>query len=323
MKDELKDESKDAGKTLVPTSGDAVNLPFIYQPYSHTEIDAVSKQFYVAAMDSLNRAGIPFLVGGAYAFACYAKIERHTKDFDIFVKKEDAERVLENLSRVLKCKSDRTYPHWLYKAILGENFIDIIYSSGNGIAVVDDIWFEKAETGIVLGVKSKLIPAEEMIWSKGFIMERERFDGADVAHIIRGWGSKMDWGRLIMRYDSNWRVLFSHLVLFGYIYPAELETIPDWVMNHMIQLLQQAKPEPTPTPYHANRPDGLPAHEQNDPTNLCRGTLLSRQQYLKDVAEWRYYDARTQATNGNAPVMSEQDVAHWTAAAFVHGVGNP
>ena len=30
-----------------------------------------------------------------------------------------------------------------------------------------------------------LIPAEEMIWSKAFIMERERYDGADVAHILR------------------------------------------------------------------------------------------------------------------------------------------
>lgn len=322
MKDELKDDRQNSGKSLVPTTGDAVKLPFLYQPYSHTEIDSVSKNFYVAAMDALNKAGIPFLVGGAYAFAHYAKIERHTKDFDIFVKQVDADRVLECLSKALNCQGDRTYPHWLFKAILGENFIDIIYSSGNGIAIVDDVWFEKAEEGLVLGVMSKLIPAEEMIWSKGFIMERERFDGADVAHIIRGWGSKMEWGRLIKRYDSHWRVLFSHLVLFGYIYPAELETIPDWVMNHMIQLLQQAKPEPTQTPFHANRPD-LPSLESSDPTNLCRGTLLSRQQYLKDVAEWRYYDARTQVQKGGSPIMSDEAVAHWTAAAFGHGIGKP
>ena len=31
----------------------------------------------------------------------------------------------------------------------------------------------------------RLIPVEEMIWSKGLIMERERFDGADVTHLIR------------------------------------------------------------------------------------------------------------------------------------------
>ena len=29
---------------------------------------------------------MPFLVGGAYAFARYTGIERHTKDFDVFVR---------------------------------------------------------------------------------------------------------------------------------------------------------------------------------------------------------------------------------------------
>ncbi len=106
-----------------PTS----TVPFCYTPYSYAQIDDVSKEFYVAAMKSLNDAGIPFLVGGAYAFAQYAGIDRHTKDFDIFVKQEDAIRVLDNLEKNLKCKSDRSFPHWLYKSIRGENFIDIIF----------------------------------------------------------------------------------------------------------------------------------------------------------------------------------------------------
>lgn len=117
---------KDETKTIVEASRVMAALPG-YQPYSYAEIDAVSKQFYVAAMESLNMANIPFLVGGAYAFAHYAKIDRHTKDFDIFVKKEDADRVLVNLSQTLKCKIDRTFPHWLYKSIMGENFIDVIF----------------------------------------------------------------------------------------------------------------------------------------------------------------------------------------------------
>jgi len=309
---------KDGDKVIVPTSGDVVHVPFVYQPYSYTSIDEVSKNFYVDTMKALNAAGIPYLVGGAYAFGVYAKIERHTKDFDIFVKKEDADRVLNCLAKSdLKCKSDQTLPHWLYKAIKGENFIDIIFSSGNGVAVVDDIWFEKAGVGMVLGMKAPLIPAEEMIWSKGYIMERERFDGADVAHVIRGWGEKMDWARLVSRYGSDWRVLFSHLVLFGYIYPAESGKIPTWVMDHMITLLHQEKPTSTPHGPTPTAPLAPPPRVETE--NLCRGTLLSRQQYLKDVAEWRYVDGRTQARagGGGAPIMSEEAVAHWTAAAFV------
>ena len=35
----------------------------------------------------LNESGVPFLVGGAYALAKHAGIERHTKDLDIFVRR--------------------------------------------------------------------------------------------------------------------------------------------------------------------------------------------------------------------------------------------
>lgn len=52
-------------------------------------------------------------------------------------------------------------------------------------------------------------------------MERERFDGADVAHIILKRGKRLDWGRLLSRFGEHWRVLLSHLILFDYIYPSE------------------------------------------------------------------------------------------------------
>ena len=41
------------------------------------------------------RRACPFLVGGAYAFARYTGIERHTKDFDVFVRPRDFDRALD------------------------------------------------------------------------------------------------------------------------------------------------------------------------------------------------------------------------------------
>lgn len=332
----------DQDSTIAIASASAP-LPFVYKPYHQSQIDAVSKTFYVSAMNALNAAGVPFLVGGAYAFSHYAGIDRHTKDFDIFARKEDADRILEVLERDLKCKVDRTFPHWLYKAILGVNFIDIIFSSGNGIAVVDEVWFERASTGVVLGETALLVPAEEMIWSKGFIMERERYDGADVAHIIRGWGKNIDWQRMLARYDSHWRVLYSHVVLFGYIYPDELDSIPTWLVEKLSQRIvtDQKKFSPTVSPLSAIPPAAISAPSPSNLTSppvtspvltsysyspssahVCQGTLLSRQQYLKDVAEWKYEDARILKRSNGAPIMTEQDVSHWTAAAFNHGAGN-
>ena len=51
--------------------------------------------FYIDALRKLNETGIPFLVGGAFAFSHYAHVPRDTKDIDIFVKPEDCPRVLE------------------------------------------------------------------------------------------------------------------------------------------------------------------------------------------------------------------------------------
>jgi hypothetical protein len=48
---------------------------------------------------------------------------------------------------------------------------------------------------------------------------------------------------------------------------------------------------------------------------ICYGTVISRQQYLKDVQEWGYRDAR-QKPLGN---MSAQDIAHWTAGIAEDG----
>ena len=107
----------------------------------------------------------------------------------------------------------------------------MIFSSGIAVADVVDEWFEHAVKGEVLGLPVLLSPAEEMIWSKAFVMERERYDGADIAHLIRAIGHEIDWRRLLRRFDTRWRVLFSHLVMYGFIYPAERKQVPDWVLT--------------------------------------------------------------------------------------------
>ena len=46
------------------------------------------------------------------------------------------------------------------------------------------------------------------------------------------------------------------------------------------------------------------------PEQLCRGTLLSRQQYLADVQDWGLRDARLE----ERVQMNEKDIADWTDA---------
>src|SRR6185503_16206765 len=82
-------------------------------------------------------------------------------------------------------------------------------------------------------------PPEEMIWTKAFVMERERFDGADVNHLIRHEGHRLDWDRLVSRFGPYWRVLFAHLVLFGFVYPQHQDLIPRAVLRRLARRLDR------------------------------------------------------------------------------------
>jgi hypothetical protein len=248
-------------------------------------------ELYRHALELLSRSGVPYLVGGTYAFHYYAGIARATKDFDIFVRPRDLQRVFDVLSR-LGFKTEIAFSHWLAKAFNGDRFIDIIFNSGNGIIEVDDEWFAHAVDEEVLGTPVKLCAAEEMIWSKSFIMERERYDGADVAHLLRHCSGLLNWDRLLRRFGPQWRVLLSHLVLFGFIYPGERALIPASVMRDLMNRLLAELEVPTRD------------------SKVCQGTLLSRAQYLVDIDEWGYDDAR-QAPRGT---MTPEQVAEWTAA---------
>lgn len=260
-------------------------------------LSETSIRFYRHALAILTEAEIPHLVGGAYAYARYTGIERHTKDFDVFIRQEDFSRAAWAFQRA-GYKAELTFPHWLGKAFAETNddFVDLIFSAGNGVAAVDDVWFEHAVKEQVFGVDVELIPAEEMIWSKGLIMERERFDGADVVHVIRAVGDKLDWNRLLARYGVYWRALYAHIVMFGFIYPSDRNKVPAWVVEDLTARIREE----------------TSAGDAAD--KVCYGTIISRQQYLKDISDWGYADARRVHD-----VMSEEDIAHWTAGIAVDG----
>src|SRR5215207_3365749 len=103
-------------------------------------------RFYRHALEVMKASGVPFLVGGAYAFSYYTGIVRHTKDFDLFVAPADARRALEALAAA-GYRSEMIFSHWLGKAYHANDFVDVIFSSGNGLCPVDESWFAHAVDG--------------------------------------------------------------------------------------------------------------------------------------------------------------------------------
>ncbi len=249
-----------------------------------------ASEFYRRVIEVLQRNDIGFLIGGAFAFVRYTGIGKDTKDLDLFIRRSDWDAVTD-LLRDHGIMTELTFPHWLGKAFGGrqrEFFVDLIFSGGNGVAEVDDEWFAHAPRDESLGFPVRLMPIEEMIWSKAFLMERERFDGADVLHLIRARQKDINWPRLLARFGEHWRVLLCHLVLFPYVYPNEP------VPKALEELLDRAKNEP----------------EELEGSRVCRGPLLSRAQYLVDLERWNYLDAR-QVPLGT---MTPEEIDLWTRA---------
>jgi hypothetical protein len=261
-------------------------------PSLEDEVEPGTAAFYRRALQALVDAGIPFLVGGAFAHACFTGIRRSTKDLDLFIRREDYDRVAA-LMRAEGWKTEMSYPHWLAKVYAGEDFIDLIFNSGNGLTPVDDRWFQNNAEAEVLGVPVRVANMEDGLLSKAFIMERERYDGADIAHLLQANAEQVDWPGLVERFGPHWRVLLAHLVLFGFVYPGERHRVPEWVMRELIaRLAIESRVPPAEDPH------------------VCAGTLLSREQYLHDVERLGYVDGRLTP----ASTMTPEDVERWTEA---------
>ncbi|HYZ89112.1 MAG TPA: hypothetical protein VE620_07445, partial [Myxococcales bacterium] len=79
---------------------------------------------------------------------------------------------------------------------------------------------------------------------------------------------------------DHWPVLLGHLVSFRFAFPSDKEQVPSWVMRELMGRL-------------AEEEDGPPSRDR-----ICRGTLLSRQQYLSEVNDHGYRDARELEVDG-------------------------
>lgn len=226
--------------------------------------------FYQKAIDLLNESGAEFLLGGGFAMSHYTGIYRDTKDLDVFCRPTDYPKILKHFQ-------DKGYEvqlydvRWLAKIFCGDYFIDVIWDTVNNICRVDDSWFEHAATGEFVERQVKFIPAEELVFCKIYVQNRERFDGADVNHIILRYGNKLDWKRLLHHMNPHWHILLSTIIMFQFCYPSDYrDIIPQWLFD---ELMERARAQyDIPAPWE----------------KVCRGPIIDQTQYAIDIKEWDY-----------------------------------
>ncbi|WP_423149622.1 nucleotidyltransferase [Rubrolithibacter danxiaensis] len=226
--------------------------------------------FYREALELLHESGADFMLGGAFAMFNYTGIYRDTKDLDVFCKSSEYPKILKFFADK-GFRTELTDARWLAKIFKGEYFIDIIFDTVNNICRVDDSWYQHATNGEFAGVAVKFIPAEELIWCKIYVQNRERFDGADINHILLKYGKNLDWKRLLFRLDQHWHLLLSQILIFQFVYPADYhEIIPRWLFDELIE--------------RAKEQYDIPAALEK----VSRGPIIDQTQYKIDIKEWDY-----------------------------------
>jgi hypothetical protein len=163
------------------------------------EVAAEDLEVYVRARGTMERAGIPYMVGGGYGVACYAH-RRPTKDIDFLLLPTDADRAVEALESegFFIRRSDR---RWLYQAQCAGIMVDLVFGSAThrGIVPVTREWLGYARPMAIGGETFPVAAPEGLIGQKILAQHENRPDWWDAEVILAGRRDQIDWNRILER----------------------------------------------------------------------------------------------------------------------------
>jgi hypothetical protein len=235
-------------------------------PCFHSDQEALFRE--VIQLMEVNQ--VPVVISGAFALHEHTGIWRDTKDLDFFLPAEEVGRalkVLENDGFI----TEITDPVWLAKARRNGFFVDLITGMSNGVVRVDYSWVRRASRSHIFGLSARVLAPEELIASKVFVTRRERFDGADICHVIYGTRGKFEWQRLMSLIGEHWQMLFWCLVLYQYVYPAHTDFVPREIWDELLQRFEVELKHP-------------------NKSVEFRGSLIDERMFNIDVTEWGMRD---------------------------------
>lgn len=168
-------------------------------------------------------AGIEVLLGGALGLSAYMPLRRRTKDVDLYVMPEDRQRLIAVLSEngFEDLYDQMPYDRgWIYRGVRRGVIVDIIWSFANRRAEVDERWFRHSRAIPCADTVLRIVPPEELIWAKLFVMQRDRCDWPDILNLLFYTGATLDWERLAARLGPDRPLLEALLSVFTWLCPG-------------------------------------------------------------------------------------------------------
>jgi hypothetical protein len=191
---------------------------------------------YQEVIQQARSLGIQFAFGGAFATAVYTGELRNTKDFDFYILPAERDAMVRAITRAgLEDHFDRLrYDRsWIYRASLDDVIVDVIWAMANHRAEVDQHWLDRGQTVLMRGVTLRAIPIEELIWSKLYVLQRERCDWTDVLNLIDAQVDSIDWVWLLDRLDEDAPLLGGALSVYCWLAADRAHLIPSPIRQRL------------------------------------------------------------------------------------------
>ena len=91
---------------------------------------------------------------------------------------------------------------WIFRSTFGEDIVDVIWGMANHRTEVDTAWIQRGPVVDFEGRPLRLIPVEELIWSKLYVLQKDRCDWPDILNLIGHCGLER---RLAPSAQQAWR----------------------------------------------------------------------------------------------------------------------
>lgn len=184
---------------------------------------------YLDAIRVTRKTGARFLLGGAFGLASYTGRWRNTKDLDFFVRATDKDRIVDALT---KAGFDDYHPTlaydrgWIYRAVREDVLVDVIWRTPNRRSEVDEQWFERSRRLVLNGEELAVLPAEELLAVKLYVLQRDRCDWPDLLNLLYTACDDMEWPHVLARLGPEEPLLGGLLQVFNWLAPERAKTIP-------------------------------------------------------------------------------------------------
>ena len=187
--------------------------------------DATFRAVLGEVVDAVEGEDVPYLAIGGLANAVFGR-PRPTKDIDLLVKPEDAERCVKALEGA-GFSTEHPKEDWLLKAYKDDVLVDVIFRIHNSIFLDDDM-IARAQRHQLKGTTIKVVPAED------FLVMQACTHSEDTPHY---WynaltviaSSEIDWDYLVRRSSHGPRRVLSLLL---YAQSNDL-AVPDQVIRRI------------------------------------------------------------------------------------------